>query len=326
MIYNYGNSVAAYDALAIYEYTRLPKDVYTESECDRFAASVQRIVNRKRQEYFYEDSLEPIPIVAFSYESVDVESSDESSEWNNKALGKQMLKVCTSFKKGSTERSNFCKNLAKSEAFILEAVDEFSVYLERVHGNVEGMRKEADKRAEADSQKLQEQMKAAEEENKKKMKKRIAIAAAVGAISVGAVIAKNQLDKKMVSSGAEKQVAKIGRAYEQDVEKLIQKRKNQIEKLAYDNEEDRKRLIDVIDGQFYDAVKERRDYYNRNIDSLAVKYSKTLGKQANKQFGREDSDDKTKYTADMLQKVNKNYQNTLLNKDIKIKDEKKDGV
>ena len=198
-----------YDALAIYNYSRLSG--YSEKYCDMFAEAVQAMVDQKRIQklYGWEKSA---TAGAEDYKKV---LNRGQTGWEKKRLGKAMLEAYVGLDDQNTKDAVIC-GLAESEAVILEAMEDFNLMLEA--NSTKGKSKTAKKTkpmttAEKEkAAKLKEMEAKAKAEKKEKMKKRIKKALVAGAATgatVYAVTKPNKVTKGKVDAHWENMYPKI---------------------------------------------------------------------------------------------------------------------
>lgn len=198
-----------YDALAIYNYSRLSG--YSEKYCDMFAEAVQVMVDQKRIQklYGWEKSA---TAGAEDYKKV---LNRGQTGWEKKQLGKAMLEAYVGLSDQSTRDAVICE-LAESEALILEAMDDFNLMLEAKSTKGKSKTAKGTKPMTAAEKekaaKLKEMEAKAKAEKKEKMKKRIKKALVVGAVTgatVYGVTKANKVAKRKVAARWQNMYPKI---------------------------------------------------------------------------------------------------------------------
>ena len=208
----------AYDALAIYNYTRLPAHLFTKAESDQFAESVERIVKKKKEkDPTLADEMKPTYIECVwekaakagpeSYKKV---LSRGQSGWGGEELAKNMLQVYKSLPKGK-EKQDFQRNLAISEAVLLDAMDDFSVMLEGVAGNPSTIQKHAAERVRKrkEDPEIQAKIEFANKEKRDKMKARIAKGILTGAAVAGGAYALYKINENGKMKSRQRETAEL---------------------------------------------------------------------------------------------------------------------
>ena len=181
-----------YDALAIYNYSRLSG--YPEKYCDMFAEAVQAMVDQKRIQklYGWEKSA---TAGAEDYKKV---LNRGQTGWEKKQLGKAMLEAYVGLDDQDAKDAVIC-GLAESEAVILEAMEDFNLMLEAksTKGNPKTAKgtKPMTAAEKEKAAKLKEMEAKAKAEKKEKMKKRIKKALVVGAATGATVYAVTKASK-----------------------------------------------------------------------------------------------------------------------------------
>ena len=175
-----------YDALAIYNYSRLSG--YSEKYCDMFAEAVQAMVDQKRIQKLYKWE-KAATAGAEDYKKV---LNRGQTGWEKKQLGKAMLEAYVGLDDQNTRDVVICE-LAESESIILEAMEEFNLMLEaKTTKGKSKTAKETRPMTTVEKEKaarLKEMEEKAKAEKKAKMKKRIKKAAIIGgavALTAGA--------------------------------------------------------------------------------------------------------------------------------------------
>lgn len=283
----------AYDALAIYNYTRLPRHLYTEKECDMFAESVERIVNREKSTNItIADAAKPTYIQC-AWEKAAKAGPENYKQvlsrgqgWRRKELAESMLQAYTSMPKGK-EKEEFTKNLAISEAVLLDAMDNFELMLEGVSGSKEAIPDNVNKQTEKEKAEIQEKIKAANKEKRDKIKKRIGKAIGTAAIVGGVAAAAYAYDKKdregdqQIQSEWKREVRSIQRNFNR-WEKEWFSIKRVVEKNP-DHKQKYEKAISIVDEMRHKFT-ELLDQLNREIMKLEGQYKGKLNRAEQKEF------------------------------------------
>lgn len=294
-----------YDALAIYNYTRFPEDLYTEEECDMFAKVVQNAMNLKRLHTLnWEKGAKAGPE---DYKKV----LTRGSQWGQKNLGKTMLEEYLAMD-DVDQKKLFMEGLASSECVLLEAMDELSQYLESgddlmLEASGSKTPQPPSKEEEEKAQKVKEMEEQAKKEKREKMKKRLKTAGVVaGGVALGALLAsdtKHHVDN--IKEGKKKQsdtllkcfdditrettmrsskdfLTSYKKAYETKEGETIYRSFHRSERVLYNNCKNKvSQVAKRIDLNPHDKVKEVEKIgkeYNKGVKALMDKKKRQMSK------------------------------------------------